>query len=52
MADTYFWPESGDWIILLWILDINYKNSQFNCCQQVMLLIEIYRNTAKIKYNN
>ena len=27
MADVYYWPESGGCIILLWFLDINYKNS-------------------------
>ena len=47
MTEVYSWPESGDWIILLWSLDINYKNCKFSCYPQVALLMKFTETQQK-----
>ena len=47
MVNVCYWPESGDWLILLWFLDINYKNSSFNFCQQIVLLMKFTETQQK-----
>ena len=52
MPDVYYWPESGDWIILLWFLDINYKKFLIQLLPTSCASNEVYRNAAKLKYNS
>ena len=52
MADVYYWPESGDLIILLWFLDINYQKLLIQLLPTRRASNEIYRNAAKLKYNS